>query len=181
MAVTKSWNEPLVGASATWPAYSGVGEVEHRVGQVGAGRRGRCCRRACARGPTARPSCRRGAVALGHQVDHVVGQGREPAGGVEEAHRAGALGDEHVGRGAVALFVDEQCEVGRVAVADVDADPRLLGEVLEQRADEVLGAAAVDDEAVAVAAAAGTDRGSQGRQRDKRPDRPSSPAHGGAG
>ena len=51
----------------------------------------------------------------------------------------------------VALRVDEQGEVGRVVVADVDADAGLLGELLEQRADQLLLAAGVDREPVAVA------------------------------
>ena len=61
----------------------------------------------------------------------------------------------------------QEREVGGIAVAHVDRDPRLLGKLLEERADEVLAAAGVDRERVAIAAAAGRDGGQGGRQGDE--------------
>ena len=105
----------------------------------------RCCRRACAPGPRARPSARR---RPGHRPrtssSDLVRQLGQAVVGVEEADRAGALRQEDVGGALVALLVDEQRQLGRVAVADVDVDAGLLGELLEQRADQLLRAAAVD-------------------------------------
>ena len=72
----------------------------------------------------------------------------KPILGVEEADRARALGEEDVGGRPVAFLVDEQREVGGVAVADVDADAGLVGELLEEREDQLLLATRVDGEPV---------------------------------
>ena len=117
-----------------------VGEVEHRVGQLGLVDE----------------------VGVVHEHPHPAGQadplavaglevGRRPGRArprparsrqpclVEEADRAGRLRDEDVDVGLVALGVDRQREVGGVAVADVDLDAGLLAELVEQGPDQVLG------------------------------------------
>ena len=58
----------------------------------------------------------------------------------------------------VALLVDQQREVRRVAVADVDADAGVVGELLEQRLDQLLVAPRVDREAVVARAGARAER-----------------------
>ena len=69
------------------------------------------------------------------QVERRARERREQAALGEVGRRAGALAPEDVGRRAVALLGQQQGELGRVAVADVDRDVLLLGELLEQGAD----------------------------------------------
>ena len=112
----------------------------------------------------------------GTAVEESCGQRGEPAEAVEVADGAGALGQEDVGRRAVALGLDLEGEVGGRAVADGDVDAGLLGELLEDRLDEGELAAGVDRELVAVAAAAG--RGGEGERDAARPEaRRAGPAH----
>jgi hypothetical protein len=74
--------------------------------------------------------------------------------------RARALRVEDVGRAVVTLCLDEQREVGRVAVAHVDLDPGLLAEPLENRTDELLRSSRVDGQTLAA-----TTRARAGEQR----------------
>jgi hypothetical protein len=166
--VTKSWNERHLAG------VLGRGQVEHRVGKLGrVDHLGVVDQRAHAT-RQADPAAVGGGVALGHALDDLVGQGAQPAGRVEVADRAGALGDEDVSGRAVALLVDEERQVGRVAVADVDAHARLLREVLEEGSDQVLGPAAVDHQPLAVVRGAPGRREGGQRDHDNRPEhRPS--------
>ena len=70
-----------------------------------------------------------------------------------DAEGAGVLAEEHVGGRVVALLEDLGRHLGGVAVADVDVEPRLLLELLDQRSDQVLVAAGVDHEVGVVVAA----------------------------
>ena len=51
---------------------------------------------------------------------------------------AGVLGEEEVGLGALALLEELRGELARPGVANLDVDSRLVLELVEQRADEVL-------------------------------------------
>ena len=51
---------------------------------------------------------------------------------------------KHVCRGAVALGLDQEGELGGVAEAGLDLDPRLGSEGIEHRSDEIFAAAGVD-------------------------------------
>ena len=148
MAVTKSWNEALVGATATRPVELGVGQVEDRVGQVGLGDQlGVVDERphpagepdpAAVVGAGPRPGTR-SSTSSGSSPSRPCWSRKPTAPGLWERNTsAGELSPSSL---------DEQGEVGGVAVADVDVDAGLLGELLEQRADEVLGAAGVDGDA----------------------------------
>ena len=88
------------------------------------------------------------------KVEHRPRQRRQEVPVGEVGGGARALPPEDVGRGAVALLGEQQGELGRVAVADVDRDALLLGEPLQQGADQVLGAPGVDRERLAVRSAA---------------------------
>jgi hypothetical protein len=137
MAVTKSWKEPLAGAMATLPAKrSPVRDADPAAVAV--------------------------AEAGVDLVEHAGLQLAEVPLAGQEAGRPRALGQEHVGRGPVALLVQQQGQLGRVAVLDVDGDAGLLVELLQQGPDQVLGAPGVDGQGVAVAAAAGQPQGEQG-------------------
>ena len=92
------------------------------------------------------PAAVGGAEVLVDEVEHLLVELGEDAQVVEVAERARALGDEHVGGGALALLLDEQGEVGGVEVPDVDLDAVGLGEGVQQGLDEVLRAAGVDRE-----------------------------------
>ena len=105
-----------------------------------------------------------GVEALGHEGEHVVGERAEATLLVEEADRPGRLREEHVGGRLLALLLDEQRQVGGVAVANVDVDARLLRESIEDRLDQVLRPARVDrDRATAAGAVVGATPGKRRR------------------
>ena len=112
------------------------------------------------------------AEALVDRLEHVVRQLRELL--VDRAERARVLREEDVGGRVVALLRDRRRELGAVAVADLDLDARLLLEPLEERLDELLLAAGIDDERVLVAAAPAATRQRQCAAAREQNDQPSS-------
>ena len=172
MAVTKSWNEPFAGATPRSSPKARIGEVEDRVGQVG---------RVDQLGvvdedpdPAGEPDpVAVGRVVLGRdRVEQRVGERLQPPGLVEKGDRARTLGDEDVGRRVVALGVDQQGQFARVAVADVDAEVVVLGELLEQRPDEVGCAPGVDGQPVVRRAGRGGHGQHEPAQGQSRPPAP---------
>lgn len=158
--------EPFDGAIANLALVVGARQVEHRIRQIRLGHDVGVVDEDPHPARQADPRAVAGVVALGHEAQHVVRQRLEATLGVEEPHGSRALRDEDVGRRALALGVDGEGEVGGVPVADVDAGAGLLGEPLEERADQVLGPARVDDEAVLVAAAGGEEGQHHAQQRE---------------
>ena len=98
--------------------------------------------------PTQRPCGSRNSLA--DAVQHVVGQLGQLL--VDRAERAWILREEDVGGRVVALLGDRRRELRAVGVAHLDVDAGLLLEPLEERRDELLLAAGVDDQRVALAA-----------------------------
>ena len=85
-----------------------------------------------------------GTEALIGELDDVVGQRGEQACLGEDAGRADLLGQEHVGRGGVALLEQLGAHLGGVPVADLDLDAGVLDELIDQRLDELFVPAAVE-------------------------------------
>ncbi len=69
---------------------------------------------------------------------HLVGERLEETFQRHQTKGARVLGKEHVGRGALPLGEDRGRQFGALPVADLQLDPGLLGEPIEQRADQVL-------------------------------------------
>ena len=123
-----------------------VGEVEDRRRQVGLGQVAGVVGDDASPTADARPRAVRRPVAGIDEGEDVIGELRQPVLGRERPEGAGVLGEEDVGGAVVALLEDRRGELGGAAVADLDVDPALLLEAGEDRADELLAAAAVDDE-----------------------------------
>ena len=116
----------------------------------------RCCRRRRARGRTSRPSDPSGSPKRSSTLASVSpGSSREEALGRDRAERAGVLGEEDVRRRVLALLGDGRGQLGAVAVANVELDPGLLLELLEEVLDEILLPARVDGDVAVLAAAGG--------------------------
>ena len=145
IAVTKSWKDAFVGRDADPAAVLGLGQVEHRVGQLGLVDELLVVDE---HAPPRRDADPAPALALEARVDareQLGGQLGEQALLGEEADRAGALREEDVGRRAVALLARAAARGRRSRRSGRRSRcPVSLREVLEQRADEVLAAAGVD-------------------------------------
>ena len=107
-------------------------------------------------------------VALGPEplVDRphqLVGQRGEESGLGEHTDRPDLLGIEHVGGGVLALLEQLGAHLGGVAVADVDLDAGVVGELLDEGRDEFLVAAGVERDGLARHVAGGAVRGVVGR------------------
>ena len=89
-----------------------------------------------------------GAIVGRHGVDDIVGQCGQEALGGDCTECAGVLSEVHLRGGGVTLLDHLSGEFGRIAVARLDRDSRFLGELSEERADELLTSAGVDDQAV---------------------------------
>jgi hypothetical protein len=142
-AVTKSWNEALVGAHPMRPDHAGSVKSRIEAGRSASVEligvvhdRSSPTRQA---DPVAlrRPERRR------HLLEQGLGQRHQRTGRRQLPEEAGALGVVHVGRRVVALLLDEQQHLGGVAVAHLGVDPGRRLELLEQRTDEILAAARV--------------------------------------
>jgi len=94
------------------------------------------------------------AVVVAHarrdEVERRVGELGETAVLLEIAERARALRQEDVGADAVGgrLLLDQQGQVGGAPVLDVHVDAGLVGEGVEDRLHQILGASRVDGDAV---------------------------------
>ena len=185
IAETKSWNEAFDGATPMRPVHSSPVRSRTLAGSSSSGTISRVEGEHPLAPGEADPAAVAGMELLGDELEDVVGERAEQAVLVEVADRAGRLREEDVGRRLVALLLDQQGEVGRVAVAHLDVDAGLLGEAVEDRLDEVLGAPGVDDDGAAVvagtapgstrpsSAAAESDAPQQGSRRHDRHGRPS--------
>ena len=110
------------------------------------------------------PTAVGGVELLGNEVEDVVAEGAEQAALIEVGDGARRLREEDIGRRLVSLLLDQQGEVGRVAVAHLDVDAGLLGKAVEDRLDEFLGASGVDDDG-APGIVAGSDRSHHSKRR----------------
>ena len=135
-------------------AVAVVGELEHRLREIGAGHRVEVVDQHTLASGEPDPGARLRAVLWRRQVEHLGADGAEQAPALEEADRAGRARQEHVGRGAVPLLGEQQGQIGGASPAGLDLGAGLAGEGLQGRADEVLGAAGVDNDAAAAAAGA---------------------------
>ena len=77
---------------------------------------------------------------------HLVGQRLEQPFERHETQGPRVLGQEHVGRGAIPLGEDRGGQFRALPVTDLQLDPGLLGEPIEQRADQVLAPTRVHHE-----------------------------------
>ena len=123
------------------------------------------------------PTAVAGVELLGHELEDCVIERAEQAAPVEVADGPGGLREEDVGGRLITLLLDQQGEVGRVAVAHLDVDPGLLGEAVEDRFDELLGASRVDDHRPAVVAGADRDGAGQHGAHDQKQRRRNLPSH----
>src|SRR5690606_36121449 len=89
----------------------------------------------------------------GDQREDVVGEGGQQTLVADGADPRRVLGPELVGVRRVTPVEDGGGEIGRaIAVADLDLDPGLVLELLDDRVDEVLVATRVDDQLLSVSA-----------------------------
>ena len=151
IAVTKSWNDAFDGATPMRPFHSG----STRSSTVSGSSDSSVIVRVVDQHPLASgepdPTAVAGVEAFGDEVEHVVRKRAEQTLLIEVPDRAGRLRQEHVGGRLVALLVDEQGQVGGVAVAHLDVDAGLLREPVEDRLDQVLRPARVDRHRVTTA------------------------------
>ena len=177
IADTKSWNEAFDGAIADAPRPLLAGEVEDAHRQLFLGDDLGIEGEDPLAPREADPTAVAGVKLLGDELEHGVVERAEQVTLVEVADGPGRLREEHVGGRLVALLFDQQGEVGRVAVAHVDVDARLLGEAVEDRCDELLGASGIDDHRVPPSSPALADpvASSRGRRAALSPQRAISP------
>jgi hypothetical protein len=144
-------------------------QVEHRVGEVLRAHRvavvGQHAEAGRDRGP---PLVRRGEA--GRAIRQRVGQLGQQAVVDGVAQGAGRVRPKHIGRRLVALLLErgQQLRVG--AVAHADRHVRLLSVLLDERINEGLAAARVDDELVLLLPAAseqGQDQGDDEAEAEK--------------
>ena len=145
MAVTKSWNEALEGATPMRPSHSGCVRSSTLVGSSASS----STRRVVGEHPLAAREADPAAVGRA-QARRARGRARPGAacrGGPCWSRKPTEPGDcdRNTSAGVlVALLIDEQRQVGGLAVAHVDVDAGLLGEAIEDRLDQVLRPARVD-------------------------------------
>ena len=146
IALTNAWNDAFVGAIPILPFHFGSVSVEDGVRNLVLRERVGVVRDHARAARGADPVAVRIAEARGHAVERCLRQLREQPFALDGAERARVLREEDVGGRVVALLGDRRRELGAVAVAHLDVDARLLLEALEERLDELLLAARVDDE-----------------------------------
>ena len=168
IAVTNAWNDAFVGAIPIRPFHFGSVRSKTESGNLVFGQlvgvvddHARAARRADP--ATVRvaelPASTRSRVSVGQLCELRV----------DRAERARVLREEDVGRRVLALLGDRRRELGAVAVAHLDLDPGLLGELLEERRDELFLAAGVDGQRIVGASSAARGREPPGRGRRRRP------------
>ena len=127
-ALTIAWKSAPVGENATRLAHS-LGEVHQRGRQLVLAH-GVVVDQDGGPGDEARPVLVAGDVLRWDQIEGLLADWREQAGVVDQRHRRGVLGQEHVGRRRVPLLDELVGEFEVLAVAELHLDPGLI---LEER------------------------------------------------